>query len=672
MKKKISVKQRLLAAFIVVIFAVLALIGFRYEKEQALLSSVADNEEYEDLIYGADDSAPPLRFVDTDGIYKGVVVDYMNQISLELGIEIRCMPYKWEDALEALDKGETDFCDMFISPSRSEKYVFTDPIYILRTVIAVENGADYSLSDINHLRIATQKGDYANEYLKEHYPAAELIYVHDVGEGLSFLAESKVDAVIGDEPVLYYYADKKNLKDKIKMINTALYEEEVVIAMSKKNQDLVEPFNIAIKNMKSAGQLEKIQQKWFGISTPLIRTEDNTKKLIYLLIALLVICLIAIFKQVETRFLKRVVKERTFELEENRNELNLIFNEMPEAVIITDSSLRIVNCNKVAEGLLGESERLIGKKYCDCLRTFCGGCEKCPVSEVLSGSGEVMRKVQAEGKIYEIRVFRIESPADKQMAMITIKNITEEEIRNKHLLQTSKMIAVGQLAAGMAHQIRNPLGIIRTHSYIIRQQTDSEQILKSLAYIDESVRRSGRIVDNVMNFWRISDIKGGRFSVKQLITGIVDLEMSGIKKKQIQMDISCDENLIFSTNQESLKHILINLIQNAADAVSGPLGKIFISARLDEADMLEIRCNDNGCGIKEEDMGNLFNPFFTTKDPGKGTGLGLYIVYSEVENLGGTIEVESKEGEGACFTVKLPKMGGEEEDYEEPVQNSDC
>ena len=672
MKKKISVKQRLLAAFIVVIFAVLALIGFRYEKEQALLSSVADNEEYEDLIYGADDSAPPLRFVDTDGIYKGVVVDYMNQISLELGIEIRCMPYKWEDALEALDKGETDFCDMFISPSRSEKYVFTDPIYILRTVIAVENGADYSLSDINHLRIATQKGDYANEYLKEHYPAAELIYVHDVGEGLSFLAESKVDAVIGDEPVLYYYADKKNLKDKIKMINTALYEEEVVIAMSKKNQDLVEPFNIAIKNMKSAGQLEKIQQKWFGISTPLIRTEDNTKKLIYLLIALLVICLIAIFKQVETRFLKRVVKERTFELEENRNELNLIFNEMPEAVIITDSSLRIVNCNKVAEGLLGESERLIGKKYCDCLKTFCGGCEKCPVSEVLSGSGEAMRKVQAEGKIYEIRVFRIESPADKQMAMITIKNITEEEIRNKHLLQTSKMIAVGQLAAGMAHQIRNPLGIIRTHSYIIRQQTDSEQILKSLAYIDESVRRSGRIVDNVMNFWRISDIKGGRFSVKQLITGIVDLEMSGIKKKQIQMDISCDENLIFSTNQESLKHILINLIQNAADAVSGPLGKIFISARLDEADMLEIRCNDNGCGIKEEDMGNLFNPFFTTKDPGKGTGLGLYIVYSEVENLGGTIEVESKEGEGACFTVKLPKMGGEEEDYEEPVQNSDC
>ena len=672
MKKKISVKQRLLTAFIIIIFAVLALIGFRHEKEQALLSSVAENEEYEDLIYGADDSAPPLRFVDADGIYKGVVVDYMNQISLELGIEIRCMPYKWEDALDALDNGETDFCDMFISPSRSEKYVFTDPIYTLRTVIAVENGADYRLSDINHLRIATQKGDYANEYLKEHYPAAKLVYVHDVGEALSLLAESRVDAAIGDEPVLYYYADKKNLKDKIKMINTALYEEEVVIAMSKKNQELVEPFNIAIKNMNSTGQLEKIQQKWFGISTPLIRTEDNTRKLIYLLIALLIICLIAIFKQVETRYLKRVVKERTFELEENRNELNLIFNEMPEAVIITDSRLHIVNCNKVAERLCGESERLIGKKYCDFLKVFCGGCEECIVSEVLSGSGEVMRKVQAEGKIYEIRVFRIESPSDKQMAMITIKNITEEEIQNKYLLQTSKMIAVGQLAAGMAHQIRNPLGIIRTHSYIIRQKTDSEQILKSLAYIDESVKRSGHIVDNVMNFWRISDMKGGRFSVRQLITGIVDLEMSGIKKKQIQMDISCDENLIFSTNQESLKHILINLIQNAADAVSEPLGKIFVSARLDEADMLEICCKDNGCGIKEADMGNLFNPFFTTKDPGKGAGLGLYIVYSEVENLGGTIEVESKEGEGAGFTVKLPKMDNEEEAYEEPVQNSDC
>ena len=221
------------------------------------------------------------------------------------------------------------------------------------------------------------------------------------------------------------------------------------------------------------------------------------------------------------------------------------------------------------------------------------------------------------------------------------------------------MIAVGQLAAGMAHQIRNPLGIIRTHSFIIRQNTDSETILNSLEYIDTSVKRSSRIVDNVMNFWRISGIKGEAVKMKKFIQRIVDLETGGMKEKDITLTVNCEEDLVFMTNQESLKHILINLIQNAVDAITVTPGRVIITAELIDTGRLELKVKDNGCGIKKEDMASLFNPFFTTKEPGKGTGLGLYIVYSEIENIGGTIEVESEEGRGACFTIRLPEIENE-------------
>ncbi|MGI6211478.1 MAG: transporter substrate-binding domain-containing protein [Anaerovoracaceae bacterium] len=219
------------------------------------------------LVYGADDSAPPLRYVDPeDGQYKGVSVDYINLISLELGVRIVCKPYKWENAIKAVESGETDMCDLFKNDSRAEKLVFTDPIYTLRTVVACKNNKHYSLSDLNHLRIATQSGDFANGYLKENYPGAKLIYVHDVGEGIEKMIRGKADAVIGDEPVLQYYSKKKGTVNKIHTINTALYEEPVYLGIPKEKKELVKPLNAAIK--KSEAQIKSKTSSRSGTGSP--------------------------------------------------------------------------------------------------------------------------------------------------------------------------------------------------------------------------------------------------------------------------------------------------------------------------------------------------------------------------------------------------------------------
>ena len=174
----------------------------------------------------------------------------------------------------------------------------------------------------------------------------------------------------------------------------------------------------------------------------------------------------------------------------------------------------------------------------------------------------------------------------------------------------------------------------------------------SIRYIDDSAKRAGSIVDNVMNFWRMSDSGVSSINLKSFINSLIMLNYDEINKRGIIIDLDCDDDLVIQSSQESLKHILMNLIQNAIEAVEEKTGIIIIRAYEDE-DNIIIECEDNGCGIAKENLEYLFNPFFTTKPPGEGTGLGLYVVYSEIKYLSGDIDVNSILGKGTNFSIKL-------------------
>lgn len=130
------------------------------------------------------------------------------------------------------------------------------------------------------------------------------------------------------------------------------------------------------------------------------------------------------------------------------------------------------------------------------------------------------------------------------------------------------------------------------------------------------------------------------------------LNYDEINKRSLNIDLDCEDDLMIQSSQESLKHILMNLIQNAIEAVEEKVGIIIVRAYEDQ-DNIIIECEDNGCGIAKDNLEYLFNPFFTTKPPGKGTGLGLYVVYSEIKYLGGDIVVNSALGKGTRFSIKL-------------------
>jgi len=662
-KKKLEKEKRKVLIYIGILLFIITVILISYRTTDKLEEGryqILKKYLREDgtLIYGANKSAPPLRYLDTDGVYKGVVVDYISQLSLELGINIQTEPYEWESALEKLKEGETDLCDMFINDDRKKVYVFTVPIYNLRTVLAVQEDSQYTFDDINYIRIATEKGDYANTYIKNEFPSAEVVFVDNVKGGMELLALGEVDAVIGDEPIVSYYID--NMDENFRIINIALYEESVVLALPKSHEELLPVINHAIEQVNNKGQLEKIQQKWFGISTPLIQAESENKYIKWILLCgaglLALIGLISL----NNYSLKKLVHIRTNELEVSRNELQLIFDNIPEYILIINSEQKIINAN---EGLLKRT----GFTIQDCLGESCEilldklSAEYKKLFPFNSQKEQRKSKIQVkiEKEIYEFQTHPIAGVGEgEQGTLITMRDITLDDINKKQLLLSAKMIAIGQLAAGMAHQIRNPLSIIRIHTYMLKENDNIEQEgAKSLEYIDDSVKKTGKIIDNVMNFWHVSDDQKSHINLKQSFEDIIFLHDNILKKKVISFEIDCNVDLEFTSNAEALKHILVNLVSNAIDAVEEG-GELILQAGKKEKEIV-ISCCDNGCGIEESNMENLFNPFFTTKDPGKGTGLGLFIVYLEVEKLAGKILVESKVGKGTKFTVIIPD-GGEE------------
>jgi polar amino acid transport system substrate-binding protein len=174
----------------------------------------------------------------------------------------------------------------------------------------------------------------------------------------------------------------------------------------------------------------------------------------------------------------------------------------------------------------------------------------------------------------------------------------------------------------------------------------------ALNAIDNSVNRASNIIENLLKFSRLTHDAREWINLKKLIIESIELNKKSLDEHAIVLDIHCDDDINIYMNNESLKHIFMNLIQNAIDAMTD-CGTLQILCFADK-DNVVVRIKDNGIGIEENKIDKIFEPFYTTKPIGKGTGLGLYIAYSEVQKANGEIKVESEKNKGTTFTISIP------------------
>ena len=229
-----------------------------------------------------------------------------------------------------------------------------------------------------------------------------------------------------------------------------------------------------------------------------------------------------------------------------------------------------------------------------------------------------------------------------------------------HNLQyTNKMASIGRLAAGVAHEVNNPLAIISEKAGLLKdlinfkQEVPHDRCLEIVDSIQSSVSRCGAITHSLLGFARHIDVRFDTIRLEELINEILLFFGKESEYRRISVNVSVSENLSpIESDVGQVEQVFLNIINNAFAAVEDG-GRIDIELFPREPDMVGVRIEDDGCGISEENLTHIYDPFFSTKGE-KGSGLGLSITYGIVKKLGGTIDVKSKRDSGSTFTVTLP------------------
>jgi two-component system NtrC family sensor kinase len=250
----------------------------------------------------------------------------------------------------------------------------------------------------------------------------------------------------------------------------------------------------------------------------------------------------------------------------------------------------------------------------------------------------------------------------RRQVRIIVQADREKERMTQQLLVAGKTAAVGELSAGVAHEINNPLAIIDTLQTWIHDlastapisDEDRAEILESTSKIAAQVARCKTITQGLLHFSRRVESKPEQLDLNQILEELVTVARSRARVEDIQLVTELAPLPPVTASASDLQQVFVNLVNNAIDALEGrPTGTVTLRSRFADGSV-RVEVEDDGCGISPENLSRIFLPFFTTKAVGRGTGLGLSICYGLVQKLGGTIHVESAVGRGTTFTVQIP------------------
>ncbi len=234
------------------------------------------------------------------------------------------------------------------------------------------------------------------------------------------------------------------------------------------------------------------------------------------------------------------------------------------------------------------------------------------------------------------------------------RDITEQRKLEQQLVQSQKMESIGTLAAGIAHEVGNPLTSISSLVQVIQRTTDDEFAKEKLELIKNQINRISRTIRDLVNFSRPTTHTFRTTNLNQVVRDALNIVKYGKKVKDITFVEEFTEPLpMVMVVPDQLSQVFINILINAVDALDGKPGRITVQT-IQHHGELEVTVQDSGMGISREDQDKIFEPFFTTKEVGKGSGLGLWVSYSIVKGFGGDILVESQPGRGTTFRVMIP------------------
>ncbi len=648
------------------------------------------------LSIGGNSDFAPFEFLNLDGIPDGFTVDLMKAVARTEGLNVTINLGVWSDVRSQLKEGKIDgLTGMLHSTERDNTFDFSVPYLVVPYMVFIRSGAPFtSLEDLKGKEIIVVEDVLVDDWLNEHRVTDSIIAVKAATDALKLLASGKHDCAI--LPRLHGLDLQKDLNiTNVETFGPPVLAKHLCFAVAEGNSDLLAELNEGLFAIRHTGEYDEIYLKWFSVH----EHQKRTGRLITYALLIIGTIITILFTFVFWNWsLKRKVAQKTEELCQNEARLNQIVEGIPIPTYVIDETRAVTHWNKACEMLTGvTSDTIIGtKKYSSALydnQTYStvdllmdnvltkpmqqyGGIkyrESSMLKGVFEAEGYLNRK-DASGKWLYVTAALLKDPAGTiDGAIETWQDLSAYKQLEKHLIQSQKMEAIGTLAGGIAHDFNNILSAIIGYAELTLM--DIPKGSSTHAYLNQILSagmRAKDLVKQILTFSRQTEGSPKPIQLSLIVKETLELIRASLPST-VKVEQSIQSDGLVMADATQIHQVVMNLCTNASHAMSDKGGVLRVrvaDARLERdqlgADVdvypgrfVKLTVEDEGHGIPSEIQHSVFNPFFTTKKRGQGTGMGLSVTHGIVKRFGGKIEFDSKPGEGTVFREYLPMATGE-------------
>jgi PAS domain S-box-containing protein len=619
----------------------------------------------------------PKLYTDSHDKKQGIYVEILSSVSHKTGWKIEYIDLEWPEYRSALESGKIDIMpDVAFTKERSE-FLYFNKYAVLQSwsqIFVNKNSKIEYFSDLENKKIAVLKGSIQKalieKILKSLSINTTLVDCRSFKETFLTAAQGKADAALTNNFFGNAFAPVYDLKKTYLVFDSV---ELHFASLKGKNKDIIDTIDKHLLRLRKENTSFYNKFLYKYLDKPATASEEKVDYRLFLsaLFALFISlsAIVWLAKKLKARnfFLSAASKdlaEKSNQLKASSQELELLINKIPDALIYTDINRKIVRVNPAFIDLfkykpfeiLGKPTAILYAHSSDC--DMVGDLiekKHANVTSIFDGAMEFKKK---DGSVFtgETKGSLLRDAVGKRIGCISlVKDVTEKKNLEKKLQQAAKMESIGRVAGGVAHDFNNILSVILGFGDLLMAELpDDNPHYELVAQIVEAAKKARDLTKQLLSF-----SKRGVFKVKKtdLNTLFDDFEKILTRLLPDNTDLVLDlypSPVPVMINKGKLERVIMNMVINAGDALPEG-GRITISTDMDKGSSCAVlRVDDTGTGMAPDVVQNIFEPFFTTKSKEHGTGLGLSTSYGIIKQHKGDITVTSEPGSGTRFEITLP------------------
>lgn len=609
------------------------------------------------LVIGVPPNSAPLSFLNEsrDGLL-GLAVDLSVKMAGELNMDIVFVQSNARKLEQKLQRGEIDAVVGLLPVNLKNDFsdVLVTPLALNRAILVVGQEHQFAMEqDMAGRRVILQRGDtYIPKMLDM---GCTVVQADSITNALNRLVAGEAEAYIASSVEMAFHIVQSKKYKNIRVMGGSL-ERIPMVMMVGRQSGLLERMTSALVHLEESGEVENLRTKWLGRALYVPTLWEQYQY--YILFTVVFLCCIFIASVTWIYALKRQVRKVSRRLIRSERKYRDLIEESPDIILLLDADGQIRLSNRAARGVLHIEESGHSSVLMEALCEETNGCLERFV-ELIPQKGALRREITlAPGTeqelVLEVNLFMADMEASPYAICLIGRDMTERRRLDRQVMEMERLAVLGKMAAGVAHEINNPIGIVMANAELALEDCPEDSPLRPLL---KAIHRNGeRAVNTTRRLMHIALPDSVQYETQNLALIARDaLFFLRPRLRTVRVDESLlPEHLPMRGNRTLLEQLVLNLMINALDSMEteGGFRALVLEGRC-EGGRVMLDISDCGSGIAEENRKKIFEPFFSTKGS-RGFGLGLYISRHIVELHEGHIEAHSAPGEGSTMSLSFP------------------